>query len=72
MPQRELKFIFSKPYNFTDNGKRVTGITCQCYDPVDKSIVKVKTNHLVDADLGDDILVDVEIKGRYVNYKIAE
>lgn len=73
MLQLIFKFILCKSYDFTDNnGQRVTGITCQCYDPENKSIIKVKTNHLVNAEFGDDILVNVVPRGRFVDYEIAE
>lgn len=73
MPQATFKFILSKPYDFTDNnGQRITGITCQCFDPENKCIIKVKTKHLVNAEFGDDILVNIVFNGRYANYELAE
>ncbi|MDE6020475.1 MAG: hypothetical protein K2H01_05740 [Ruminococcus sp.] len=71
--QKVLKYICSSSYDFTDaQGKRVVGISCKCYDPESKTIVKVKAKHLVNAEFGDDVTVNVIFAGRYVNYELAE
>lgn len=71
--QTTLRFICCSAYNFTDDdGKKVEGITCKCFDEKSKKIVKVKTNKVVLYDFGDDVLVDVVPNGNYINYEIVD
>lgn len=64
-----LKFIRSSDYDFTnDAGERVQGVSCQCFEPVSKKIVKVKTDVVLDFEFGDDVEVNVELNGDRVNY----
>lgn len=71
--QKTVKFVLCKPYDFTNpDGERITGVSCQCFDPESKCLLKVRTKHLVTAEFGDDILVNIVFNGRYVNYEIAE
>ena len=70
--QMILKFILCSPYDFTDeHGKRVCGYSCKCFDENSNSIIKVKTDRMLDYHFGDDVLVDVVPNGRYINYHIA-
>ena len=70
--QITLKFICCSSYDFTDDeGKRVKGVSCKCFDPESKKIVKVKTDTLLDFDFGDDILVNVIPNGNYLTYEVA-
>ncbi|MCH5320863.1 MAG: hypothetical protein J1E36_03825 [Eubacterium sp.] len=71
--QKVVRFINCTSYDFVDkDGKRVTGISCKCFDEDSKSIIKVKTSHLLDKNFGDEVLVNVLFNGRFVNYEIAE
>lgn len=65
-----LKFICCSEYDFEDKGKRVTGISCKCFDEKAKKIVKVQTDKMIKADFGTDIPVIVEPNGNYLNYRI--
>lgn len=70
--QTTLKFICCSEYDFVDaEGKRVSGISCKCFDMHAKKIVKVRTNHFIDADFGDDIDVNIVPNGNYLNYEVA-
>lgn len=65
-----LKFICCSSYDFTDaNGKRVTGITCKCFDEETGKIVKVKTAGLIPLIFGEDIEVVVKPNGNYLSYE---
>lgn len=70
--QATLKFILCTSYDFINgDGERVQGIKCQCFEPNSKTIVKVKTDHIIEAEFGDDLNVLVELNGRYINYIAA-
>lgn len=69
--QTTLKFICCSSYNFKDDdGNRVQGISCKCFDEKTKKIVKVKTDNLLYYEFGDDVTVDVIPNGNYLNYEI--
>lgn len=69
--QIKLRFICCSPYDFTDDeGRRVQGISCKCFDERSKKIVKVKTDKYIELDFGDEIDVDVVPNGNYLNYEI--
>lgn len=72
--QMIVKFICCSAYDFIDpnTGERVQGVSCKCFDTDNKSIIKVKTDKMVDYEFGDDVLVNVVPNGRYINYQIAE
>ena len=72
------KFINIKTYDFTDQatGEHISGQNMNCL--VKDEIVKVKlTNeelkHLVDSKVsfGMNVDLDVEVKGKYANYTLA-
>lgn len=70
--QMKVKFICCSSYDFVDkDGKRVTGISCKCFDEKNNSIIKVKSNRLLDNKFGDEIVVNIVPNGRYINYQIA-
>lgn len=70
--QIKLKFICCTDYDFTGNdGNQVKGISCRCFDPESRKIVKVKTDKMLDHKFGDDILVNVKPNGNYLNYEVA-
>lgn len=70
----QLKFIENHSYDFKDKEtkERVQGISCFAFDPDGKKILKVKTNHLLDLQFGDDLTVNVVLNGRYADYEVAE
>lgn len=72
--QMVVKFICCSAYDFTDRetGERVQGISCKCFDTENKDIIKLKTDKMINAEFGDEIVVDVIPNGRYINYKVAE
>lgn len=69
-----VKFICCSAYNFVDSdtGERVQGISCKCFDVENKEIIKVRTDKMLSYEFGDDVLVNVVPKGKYINYQIAE
>lgn len=70
--QTTLKFICCFSYDFKDDsGERITGITCKCFDEESGKIVKVKTNHMIDACFADEIIVNVIPNGNYLTYEVA-
>ena len=70
--QITVKFICCSPYDFKDSDdNRVSGISCKCFDEESKSIIKVKTDKMLDCSFGDDIIVDVVPNGRYIKYQLA-
>ena len=62
-----LKFVNCYKYNF--EGK--SGITCNCFDPSTKKLVKVKTDHLIEEEFGNDIKVICIPSGKYSSYHVA-
>lgn len=71
--QTKLRFICCSTYDFAgEDGSRVKGISCKCFDERSKKIVKVATKHLLDCEFGDEIIVEVVPNGNYLNYQIAE
>lgn len=72
------KFINIKTYDFTDNaGKQVKGQNMNCL--VKNEIVKVKLTdeeykNLVNrkVSFGTEIPLDVEVRGKFANYTLAE
>lgn len=66
--QMKVRFICCSSYDFDGN----KGISCKCFDENKKKIIKVSTNHLLDYDFGDEVIVDVIPNGNYLNYQIAE
>lgn len=71
--QKTVRFICCSGYDFKDKaGNRVVGISCKCFDEETKTIIKVKTNHLLDCEFGEEIVVNIVPNGRYINYQIAE
>lgn len=65
-----LKFICCSEYDFEDdNGKRVKGVTCKCFDCETGKIVKVKTDALIPAEFGEDLEVVVKPNGNYLSYE---
>ena len=68
---KELLFIYCKPYDFEQNGKRFTGFSCRAFDPDSKTIEKVKCNRQLDLAFGDVLVADVVFIGRYINYLVA-
>ena len=69
--QIKFKFINCYEYDFTDkeSGERRQGVTCNCYAPDTKKIVKVKTDRLVNKQFGEEITCNVIFNGRYVIYE---
>ena len=67
-----VKFINQNEYDFVDDkGIRRAGITVNVFDTVSKKIIKVKSQHLLDNDFGDDIKVLCVPNGRFLNYSVA-
>ncbi len=70
--EKVVRFICCKSYDFTDqNGSRVAGISCKCFDEENNCIIKVKANDMLDCQFGDEISVTCVPNGRYVNYVIS-
>lgn len=67
----KVRFICCSEYDFMDNGKRVQGFSCKCYDENSGKIIKVKTDKMVKAEFGTEIPVIAEPNGNYINYRIS-
>lgn len=68
-----FRFICCNEYDFTDdNGRRIQGVSCKCFDENAKQIVKVKTDKMLDKVFGDEVLVNLVPNGRYLSYVVAE
>lgn len=66
--QITLRFICCYSYDFEGN----KGIACKCFDEHANKIVKVKTNHLIDACFADEITVNVIPNGNYLTYEVVD
>lgn len=68
------RFINLKSYDFEQDGKHFAGTNMYCL--VDKDVVKVKIDDeqaefVSDCQFGDEIALDVRVKGRFANYILA-
>lgn len=70
----KVKFICANSYDFKDEHEnRITGVSAKIFIPDENDVAKAKVScnedfYLKSCKFGDEVDVDVTVKGRYANY----